>query len=451
MPRAAGLLTGILILAGCGGRRQEKTEKETDNSNIEIQSLYVLAQADYPKEPVYKNDEERWEARIGKVIPDQFQTAYGRFVYQTASALLCENLEDNVIYSPVGLYYALSMAAYGAGSDTQKELLSLLGYTNREKLAEDSQSAFQALYHVPDPANCKENEWGEMPADALYYLQIANSLWADQSMEVIDGFADQAAKYFYSDVYKTELQSPGTAYFMADWVEKRTHGRIVPKAEPVQPEECLSLKNTVYYVDEWTDRFDQNKTQKDVFTTWNKTSVTCDFMNRKMGSHGFRRGENYTLSSLALKNGSMIFVLPDEGVEVHQLAKTPQILQEVFEGTDGQKMGEVIWMVPKFSYASSMEISQALKKLGVEACFGQEADFSGITNQKPFGISSVSQDAHIAIDENGVEAAAFTEIAYAGAAPPDGRAEMILNRPFLYAIQVKGQIVFVGICGNPQE
>ena len=48
---------------------------------------------------------------VGKVIPDQFQTAYGRFVYQTASALLCENLEDNVIYSPVGLYYALSMAA----------------------------------------------------------------------------------------------------------------------------------------------------------------------------------------------------------------------------------------------------------------------------------------------------------------------------------------------------
>ena len=111
MPRAAGLLTGILILAGCGGRWQEKTEKETDNRNIEIQSLYVLAQADYPKDPVYKNDEERWEARVGKVIPDQFQTAYGRFVYQTASALLCENLEDNVIYSPVGLYYALSMAA----------------------------------------------------------------------------------------------------------------------------------------------------------------------------------------------------------------------------------------------------------------------------------------------------------------------------------------------------
>ena len=59
------------------------------------------------------------------------------------------------------------------------------------------------------------------------------------------------------------------------------------------------------------------------------------------------------------------------------------------------------------------------------------------------------QEVHIGIDENGVEAAAFTEILWAGAALPQGRAEMILNRPFLYAVKNKGQILFVGICQDP--
>jgi len=49
-----------------------------------------------------------------------------------------------------------------------------------------------------------------------------------------------------------------------------------------------------------------------------------------------------------------------------------------------------------------------------------------------------------------VEAAAFTEIAWAGAALRQGRAEMILDRPFLYAIRHRGQVIFVGICGKPE-
>ncbi len=108
------------------------------------------------------------------------------------------------------------------------------------------------------------------------------------------------------------------------------------------------------------------------------------------------------------------------------------------------------WKIPKFSYGSSMDLTEALKQSGIRKAFGRDADFSGISDDKPLTISSASQDVHISIDENGVEAAAFTEIAYAGAAMPQGRADMILNRPFLYAIRSQGQLLFVGICKNPE-
>ena len=65
-------------------------------------------------------------------------------------------------------------------------------------------------------------------------------------------------------------------------------------------------------------------------------------------------------------------------------------------------------------------------------------------------VSDIKQNSHIELDENGVTASAFTEIGYVGAALPDGRAEMVLDRPFLYAIvNENGVVIFVGICDNP--
>jgi serine protease inhibitor len=92
----------------------------------------------------------------------------------------------------------------------------------------------------------------------------------------------------------------------------------------------------------------------------------------------------------------------------------------------------------------------ALKALGISSAFSLEsADFSGMTDAPAF-ISGVKQETHISIDENGVEASAFTEIAYAGAAMPEDQAEMILDRPFIYGITAgNGTLLFVGVCMDP--
>ena len=102
-----------------------------------------------------------------------------------------------------------------------------------------------------------------------------------------------------------------------------------------------------------------------------------------------------------------------------------------------------------YSYGSYTTKIKAYNGAGGDIVLPESADFSGISDQKPLGLSDVAQEVHIGIDENGVEAAAFTEILWAGAALPQGRAEMILNRPFLYAVKNKGQILFVGICQDP--
>lgn len=95
-----------------------------------------------------------------------------------------------------------------------------------------------------------------------------------------------------------------------------------------------------------------------------------------------------------------------------------------------------------------MKLAEMLNALEMKKVFTRDAEFSGISDQKLLFISAIKQNGHLGIDEDGVDVA-FTEILVCGAALPKDKAEMILDSPFLYAVENNGQIVFIGICENP--
>lgn len=67
----------------------------------------------------------------------------------------------------------------------------------------------------------------------------------------------------------------------------------------------------------------------------------------------------------------------------------------------------------------------------------------------PLYISSVKGGTHIAVDEKGVTASAYTAILYCGAMLTTEKLDMRLDRPFLWTITVDGTVLFVGIVSNP--
>lgn len=165
----------------------------------------------------------------------------------------------------------------------------------------------------------------------------------------------------------------------------------------------------------------------------------------------FYRGEGFIRAGIGLKNaGQMVFILPDEGVSPDDLLSSPGRMRNTFEGGESSS-GMVVWKIPKFSFSTRLALTDVLKSLGVRSAFSSGANFSDITDHIAF-ISHVLQETHIAIDENGVEASAFTKIDFCGAGMPEGRADMILNRPFIYGITApNGSLLFVGVCENPVE
>lgn len=445
-------MAGAAVCLFLGGCSEAEDRKETLKTQGTLQKLVAAV---CPEEPVFQNEEEQfdyyWKKR--QQLPEQFARSYQAFVTDTSAVILTEawKKESNVIYSPLSLYASLALAAEGAAGETKAQLLDVLHYETTDLLRADGKAALESLSQMPREENNHPNEWGEYPQESRSALRIANSLWVQKDLSLKEAFLDSIRNFSYAEVYQADLHTEQTAQAMADWVKEQTGGVLAPAAVPLGEEILLSLRNTVYFYDEWMDRFDPERTKEDRFTCTDGTEVSCAFLNRTMGSHGFRRGSNYTESSLSLKNGEMTFYLPEEGVPLEDLIQTPETLRALLTGEGEWCSGEVVWKIPKFSYGASLKLEESLKELGLESVVSEHADFSAMTDQASLVLSSVTQDAHIGIDENGVEAAAFTEITWAGAAMPTDRAEMILDRPFLYTIKKNGQILFIGICENPAE
>ncbi|MBL4935605.1 serpin family protein [Clostridium sp. YIM B02515] len=441
MRKLAALVSVFMLFSGIAGCGRAKTTNTTDISSkpdtTDTAQKYSVAENPmYPKSMAFDDYDGRISVMKDNKLEDSFSNALKDFTYKSTSEIL-KNKTNNITYSPVSLYMALSLAGTGAGGSTQKEIFSVLGAENNKAdyISNENSKLFRLLY--------SDNEIGK--------IKIANSVWLDKDKKFKKSFLDTAVKDFYSSVYNLDFEDKTSSKLMEDWISKNTNGVISPKIS-LDKNQIMSILNTIYYKDQWMDKFDDKATKTDTFYLKNGQELKCDFMNSTYATHSFTRGEGFTSSALSLKNnGSLLFILPDKGVSIDSLLQSPEKAAKLFDEQSNVN-GKVIFQIPKFSYGSSLDLKEALNNLGIKEAFKDNADFSGITEGKAF-ISNIKQESHIAIDEKGVEAAAFTQIDYAGsAAPKPEKAEMILNRPFIFAIKVnRDNILFVGIVNNPKE
>lgn len=391
----------------------------------------ALAEPAAPSQPDREADFEKWRAYMDEnEVSPSVTDGVEDFAFRTAVPLLAAR-KKNLVYSPMSLYYALSLAASGTGGDTAAELYDFLGAPDGG-LPEEAARLYRLLN--------KEN--------SISRLQIATSLWVEPELKLKQPFLDTAAGQYYASVYQVDFASKQAGIRMKQWVKEHTKGTISPDIKTSE-EQVMSILNTVYFYDEWIDAFQEKNTEEETFYLKGGVQVRVPFMKQEFGSHSYRIGDGFTASSLSLKeNGSMVFVLPDQDHTVDEFLSSPEKLREALEGGESH-MGEVKFQVPKFQTDSQCDIKEMMQKQGITKLF-ENGDFSEMTDADGIFVSAISQDTHIAINEKGVEASAFTQIDYTGAAMPDGRAELILDRPFLYGIQTGGIWMFIGICDNPE-
>ena len=250
-----------------------------------------------------------------------------------------------------------------------------------------------------------------------------------------------------ASVYQGDLDSEEMQQALKDWLNEQTGGLLKDTIQNIElsPESLLALCSTIYYKARWSEEFNKNLTTDEIFHGA-AGDVTCRMMHQST-TETYYFGSRFSSISRPLDHsGHMTLILPDEGTTPEELLADEEALTYMITGEAENRFLIVNQSVPQFDVTSNMQLKDSLNQLGVTDVFTADADFSPVTEEALF-LDKVQHAARVTIDEEGVEAAAFTmEVLAGAAAPPEEEVDFVLDRPFIFLIRGEdGQILFAGI------
>jgi len=345
----------------------------------------------------------------------------------------------NVFVSPLSVAMALGMAyngAEGATRDAMRATLELHGL-GLEEVNQSYRDLIDLLRGL----------------DPNVEFMIGNSIWYDQRYTFQQEFLDVNREYFDAEVTGLDFTSPGAAPTINDWVSEKTKGKIDEiVSSPISPELVMFLINAIYFKGDWTRPFDKDRTRPAPFTLADGSRKQVDMMFYPEPDSVWVYADG-SVTVLDLPYGgraySMTIVLPAEGADVGSLVAS--LSAEAWRAwTVGLRVERAIVSMPKFTLEYELELSDALKALGMGVAFDPSvADFTRIYDgaERVF-ISKVKHKTFVDVNEEGTEAAAATSVEVGVTSLPP---VIAVDRPFLFAIREKfsGTILFMGVIEDP--
>lgn len=347
--------------------------------------------------------------------------------------------DENAVVSPVNIYMALAMLAELTDGNSRSQLLELIGTDSVEALREQAGAIWRA---------CSRNE------DEIQSV-LASSVWLRDDIGYVQSTMDTLADTYYASSYRGEMGTADMNEAIQGWLNEQTRGLLEEQAASIEtnPLTVLLLATTIYYSAQWTSEFREELNYTDVFHA-PSGDVDTEYMYAGQFMDYFC-GEGWGAVRLSLRGGnSMWFILPDEGVSVDTLLENEEVMRLMSTGEAGEsEYARVYFSVPKFDIASQLDLIDGLKALGVTDVFDPTvSDFTPMTTDTDeIYVSEVTHAARVKIDEEGVEAAAFTVIVGdAAAAEPEDEIYFTLDRPFLFAISSRDDLpLFAGVVNQP--
>ena len=350
---------------------------------------------------------------------------------------------ENLCFSPLSLALALSMTLNGAEGETYDAIAKTLGYTEQKLDAINAQA--RALTRLLNPA------------DKSITVRMANGLWVQQGFPLKPDFLRTLLTHYET---RTETVDFGNAEAAADainaWVKEQTQGLIEKlfQAGDFDAQTRLALVNTLYFEGAWQYPFPKDATQDAPFYSENGKTKQVPMM-RLSERLPYYKGDGFEAVALPYGEGDYRFYLflPDKGRTVADLRKqlTPENWAK-WLGAFRVVQGSV--QMPRFKIEAKYDLKPPLSVLGMGVAFDPDrADFSRIADVSPerLFIQKAIQKAVVEVDEEGTKAAAATGITVGVTSVPVDQFNMVVDRPFLFAIvhQPTGTVLFVGVVRQP--
>ena len=354
------------------------------------------------------------------------------FSFNLYRAIHATDNQKSNITSPLSVAYVLGMLNDGANGNTAKEISQVLGFGATKQTINEYCKALIDQAPMADPS---------------VILQIANIVAANQDVTLEKDFKNDMQNYYSAEVASLDFSKQSSVDYLNTWCKEKSGGMIPSIIDALSPENLLVLMNAVYFKATWTEKFDEKKTQEEVFTKADGSTIKLPMMHRKAQIR-YCTNEVYTGIWLPFGSGdrwSMKVLLPEEGKTIDDIVKS--LTGDSWENNYWQHAIVDIKM-PRFSTKSDIMLNDMVSKLGVPSIFDpQKADFSLMSkNQKQFYVSQMKQKAAIEVNEEGTKTTAVTVARMEGSNIINGKGEFHANRPFMYVIQEwsSGAIFFIG-------
>ena len=337
------------------------------------------------------------------------------------------------IISPLSMQFLLGMVLDGAEGMTADEICSVLGYGKGEKDAVD-EYCLSMLQQLP-------------VMDKKTKLNIANALFADNTLPVLDSYQSLVGKYYQAEIANLDFSDgTNTLKTINEWCSRNTDGMIPKVLDELCPDIPLYLFNAMYFKGEWKEKFKKSFTADETFTdeSGNKAKVK---MMKQNEVHGYTENEVFQAVSMSYGNTafSMVALLPKTGYKVTDVIAS---LRE--SGWDDVRSGmytcDVDLWLPRFETSFGLKLNDFLADMGMPLAFDKKkADFSALSDV-PLYLDYVQQDAIIKVDEEGTEAAVVSHAGFGMPTSPGPDVIFHADHPFLYLITEKstGAILFAG-------
>jgi len=346
---------------------------------------------------------------------------------------------DNFVLSPFSVSVAMAALHAGARGKTRDEIVAGLRFA----LAPDNlHPAFQAAIRRSFEAAGK-NE-----------LRVANAFWVQRGCSVRAEYAVLLRSRYAAEVREADFKNaPDRACAdVNDWVAEVTRGRISQALAPqaVRPAAHGLFVNAIYFDGAWASPFARTDTKDRPFALEDGDEIEAPTMYmREELSHA----ENDLLSMVALPYSEaeleMVVLLPrgPGGLTEVEAELTPENLTRWLDSLGHAK---VDLFLPRFSFASGIDLKAVLKRMGVRAAFEEAANLSGMSDERPLWIDSVFHRALIEVDEEGTVAAGMAGwLPYSNGVPIR---EFRADHPFIFIIMDSRTraILFIGRVMDPR-
>jgi len=353
--------------------------------------------------------------------------------------------DRNLAISPYSARVVLSMLWEGSTGETRKSIMDTL------RLDEHPDYVTNHFERLGRPLGFQlETETERRGLEML----TANSLWCDDGFVPKPEYVSTLKEHYWAEIQALDFRSPVSAGRVNSWAQEKTRGRIPTVVASLAEYSPLLAMNAVYFKGLWAEPFKVEQTREEEFTLQDGTKKLVPAM-RQSGEFRYAELGGAQMVRLPYKGGmSMRVVLPPKHTPFPKFcAELTSTVGTRWTRIMSQRDGHL--RLPRFRIETQADLSDPLKTMGMPQVFDPaRAELEGISDRKPLYLMGVMQSDFVEVNEKGTEAAAVTMMegsAGLNPPPPPPPFEMIVNRPFVFAIcdDLSGAVVFLAAVADP--